>query len=135
MIGEVLKPSTDVDTVVSDPTTSLLPPQPLGTAQSKYARVLRSASSQSSPTNDIEAPISAPSKRLNICPHCGQEGHLRKQHHECAFYVPKMKNLDVDDQRSNEDTDMDDIVTDGQEVLHTDHLDAPPAGVDPQTSL
>ncbi|KAG0905978.1 hypothetical protein G6F33_011739 [Rhizopus arrhizus] len=135
MIGEVLKPSTDVDTVVSDPTTSLLPPQPLGTAQSKYARVLRSASSQSSPTNDIEAPISAPSKRLNICPHCGREGHLRKQHHECAFYVPKMKNLDVDDQRSNEDTDMDDIVTDGQEVLHTDHLDAPPAGVDPQTSL
>ncbi|KAG0781236.1 hypothetical protein G6F26_012744 [Rhizopus arrhizus] len=135
MIGEVLKPSTDVDTVVSDPTTSLATPQPLGTAHSKYARVLRSTSSQSSPANDIEVPTSAPSKRLKICPHCGREGHLLKQHHECAFYVPKMKNLDVDDQHSNEDTDMDDIVADGQEAFHTDHLDAPPAGVDPQTSL
>ncbi|KAG1258347.1 hypothetical protein G6F68_008820 [Rhizopus microsporus] len=135
MIGEVLKPSTDVDTVVSDPTTSLPTSQPLGTAHSKYARVLRSASSQSSPANDTEVPTSAPSKRLKICPHCGREGHLRKQHHECAFYVPKMKALDVDDQRSNEDADMDDIVADGQEVFHTDHLDAPPAGVDPQTSL
>ncbi|KAG1034161.1 hypothetical protein G6F43_013452 [Rhizopus delemar] len=76
-----------------------------------------------------------PSKRVKICPHCGREGHLRKQHHECAFYIPKTKNLDVDVQRSNEDTDMDEIVADGQEVFNTDHLDAPPAGVDPQPSL
>ncbi|KAG1043226.1 hypothetical protein G6F43_011708 [Rhizopus delemar] len=135
MTKEVLKPSTEVDTVVSEPTTSLPTPQRLGTAQFKYARVLRSVSSQSSPANDVEVPTSAPSKRVKICPHCGREGHFCKQYHECAFYVPKTKNLDVDDQRSNEDTDMDDIVADEQEVFNTNHLDAPPAGVDPQTSL
>ncbi|KAG1025041.1 hypothetical protein G6F43_014156 [Rhizopus delemar] len=60
MIREVLKPSNDVDTIVSEPTTPLPAPQPLGTAQSKYARVLRSASSQSSPANDVEVSTSAP---------------------------------------------------------------------------
>ncbi|KAG1016758.1 hypothetical protein G6F26_012272 [Rhizopus arrhizus] len=117
-----------------------------GSEKSKYARVLRSAtnkmltSEDSTYTNNSTIPV-APA--VKICPHCKKEGHVRKQHRDCEFYVPHQTKLSGKPLPSNEDTEMmeypepsvhttsndlankDDMSIDTQGGIASEHLVAP----------
>lgn len=127
----------------------------LGSEKSKYARVLRSAttkmrtSEDPASTNNNTVPV-VPS--VKVCPHCKKEGHVRKQHRDCDFYVPLQTKLSGNPLPSNEDTEMmeypdpsvpttfndltnkDDMSIDAQGGTTSDHLVALHSGVDPLLS-
>ncbi|KAG1140906.1 hypothetical protein G6F37_008179 [Rhizopus arrhizus] len=80
-----------------------------GSEKSKYARFLRSAtnkmliSEDSTYTNNGTVPV-VPA--VKVCPHCKKEGHVRKQHRNCEFYVPHQTKISGKPLPSNEDTEM-----------------------------
>ncbi|KAG1257463.1 hypothetical protein G6F68_009287 [Rhizopus microsporus] len=117
-----------------------------GSEKSKYARVLRSAtnkmltSEDSTYTNNSTIPV-VPA--VKVCQHCKKEGHVRKQHRDCEFYVPYQTKLSGKSLPSNEDTEMmgypdpsvhttsnglankDDMSIDTQGGIASEHLVAP----------
>jgi hypothetical protein len=126
-----------------------------GSEKSKYARILRSAtnkmltSEDSIYTNNSTIPV-VPA--VMVCPHCKKEGHVRKQHRDCEFYVPHHTKLSGKPLPSNEDAEMmeypdpsvhttsndlankDDMSIDTQGGIASEHLVAPYSGVDPLPS-
>ncbi|EIE84331.1 hypothetical protein RO3G_09041 [Rhizopus delemar RA 99-880] len=87
-----------------------------------------------------------------ICLHCKKEGHVRKQHRDCEFFVPLPTKLSGKFLPSNEDTEMmeypdhsvhttsndltnkNDMSIDAQGGIASEHLVALHSGVDPLPS-
>ncbi|KAG0804178.1 hypothetical protein G6F19_012302 [Rhizopus arrhizus] len=153
-VARIFSPTVTPTTVqeASGSPTALKQP---GSEKSKYARVLRSAtnkmltSEDSTYTNNSTIPV-VPA--VKICPHCKKEGHVRKQHRDCEFYVPHQTKLSGKPLPSNEDTEMmeypgpsahttsndlankDDMSIDTQGGIASEHVVAPYSGVDPLPS-
>ncbi|KAG1526363.1 hypothetical protein G6F45_005778 [Rhizopus arrhizus] len=126
-----------------------------GSKKSKCAQVLRSAtnkmrtSEDHASTNNSTVPVVS---AVKFCPHCKKEGHVRKQHRDCDFYVPFQTKLSDKPLPSNEDTEMmeypepsvpttfnglanrDDMSIDAQGGIASEHLVALHSGVDPLLS-
>ena len=106
-------------------------------------------SEDSTSMNNSTVPVVPAAK---ICLHCKKEGHVRKQHRDCDFYVPLQTKLSGNPLPSNEDTEMmeypdpsvpttfndltnkDDMSIDAQGGTTSDHLVALHSGVDPLPS-